>query len=153
MNGLPLGVVDYAEYSDLSVDLEVGDFVVFYSDGVSDDMNKFLWSALGWDSKAEVKDILREYGKAFFGDEHGAAVAKGLMMLEENWVGPILENDGIERTLAHWQGIADKGGEALASNWRMQLHLFRREQIRGQGNESAWPGRARRCGRGYRRRP
>jgi len=98
---------------------------ITYSDGVSDDMNKFLWSALGWDSKAEVEDVLREYGKVFFGNEHGSVVAKGLMMLEENWVGPILENDGIERTLAHWQGIADKGGEALASNWRMQLHLFR----------------------------
>jgi serine phosphatase RsbU (regulator of sigma subunit)/ligand-binding sensor domain-containing protein len=34
VNGLPLGITDAAEYDDLSVDLEDGDFVVFYSDGV-----------------------------------------------------------------------------------------------------------------------
>jgi hypothetical protein len=98
---------------------------ITYSDGVNDDMNKFLWSALGWDSKTTVEDILCEYSKVFFGDEYSYSVAQGLVMLEENWVGPILENDGIERTLSHWQSIAEKSGDTLANNWRMQLHLFR----------------------------
>jgi len=40
VNGLPLGIVDYAEYSDLSVDLEPGDFVIFCSDGVSEATNE-----------------------------------------------------------------------------------------------------------------
>jgi serine phosphatase RsbU (regulator of sigma subunit) len=46
VGGLPLGIVgseeceDLAEYTDLSVDLEVGDFVVLYSDGVSEATDK-----------------------------------------------------------------------------------------------------------------
>jgi ligand-binding sensor domain-containing protein/serine phosphatase RsbU (regulator of sigma subunit) len=34
VSGLPLGISDGAEYEELSADLEVGDFVVFHSDGV-----------------------------------------------------------------------------------------------------------------------
>lgn len=40
VNGLPLGIIDSAEYTDLSVDLEAGDFVVFYSDGVNEATNE-----------------------------------------------------------------------------------------------------------------
>jgi len=40
VNGLPLGVLDDAEYTELSVDLESGDFVVFYSDGITEATNK-----------------------------------------------------------------------------------------------------------------
>jgi serine phosphatase RsbU (regulator of sigma subunit)/streptogramin lyase len=40
VNGLPLGITDAAEYNDLSVDLEDGDFIVFYSDGVIEAENE-----------------------------------------------------------------------------------------------------------------
>jgi sigma-B regulation protein RsbU (phosphoserine phosphatase) len=40
VSGLPLGIIDYAEYSDMSVDLEQGDFVILYSDGVSEATNE-----------------------------------------------------------------------------------------------------------------
>ena len=36
----PLGITDAAEYDDLSVDLEDGDFLVFYSDGVIEAENE-----------------------------------------------------------------------------------------------------------------
>ncbi|MHC4212588.1 MAG: hypothetical protein ACYSWP_04350, partial [Planctomycetota bacterium] len=101
------------------------DGFITYSDGVNDDLNKFVWSALGWNPRADIKDILREYAKAFFGDEYAVAVADGLLMLEDNWVGPILENDRIEKTLSHWQKISDSGSTDLSNNWRMQLYLFR----------------------------
>jgi sigma-B regulation protein RsbU (phosphoserine phosphatase) len=40
VNGLPLGITNAAEYDDLSIDLEDGDFVVFYSDGVIEAENE-----------------------------------------------------------------------------------------------------------------
>jgi len=40
VSGLPLGVMDDAEYMDLTVDLKSGDFVVFYSDGIIEATDK-----------------------------------------------------------------------------------------------------------------
>jgi sigma-B regulation protein RsbU (phosphoserine phosphatase) len=40
VSGLPVGITDGAEYEELSVDLEAGDFVVFYSDGVIEATDK-----------------------------------------------------------------------------------------------------------------
>jgi hypothetical protein len=101
------------------------DGFVTYSDGVNDDLNKFVWSTLGWDSKTGIETILHEYGKTFFGDKYADAVARGLSKLEENWVGPIAENEGIDETLKIWQEITQHGGDELAANWRLKLHLFR----------------------------
>ncbi|MHC4337951.1 MAG: glycoside hydrolase family 20 zincin-like fold domain-containing protein, partial [Planctomycetota bacterium] len=103
----------------------LADGSITYSDGVNDDLNKFVWSSLGWDSKTSVETILREYGKTFFGDKYADVVARGLLKLEENWVGAIAENEGIDETLRVWQEIAQRGGDGLAGNWRLQLYLFR----------------------------
>jgi|GEM_PF-3172045 len=40
VNGMPLGIMGNAEYEELSFDLELGDLVVFHSDGVSEATNK-----------------------------------------------------------------------------------------------------------------
>jgi len=40
VNGLALGITDTAEYEELGVDLEAGDLVVFYSDGVIEAMDE-----------------------------------------------------------------------------------------------------------------
>jgi len=40
MSGMPLGLMDSVEYEDLSIDLEVGDFVIFCSDGIDEAMNE-----------------------------------------------------------------------------------------------------------------
>ncbi len=101
------------------------DGFVSYSDGAHDDFNKMLFSVLGWDPETDVDEILEAYGRVFFGPDLAADVARGLRMLEENWIGSPLENEGIESTLAHWNAIGEKGGEALEGNWRYQIHLLR----------------------------
>ena len=40
VSGLPLGLTGTAEYQDVSLDLEEGDFVIFYSDGVTEAANE-----------------------------------------------------------------------------------------------------------------
>ena len=98
---------------------------VSYSDGCHDDLNKMIWTTLAWNPDADVKEIVREYGRAFFGDAYADDVAEGLYMLEANYVGSALENEGIDATLAHWQALEDRAGADLAGNWRFQLHLLR----------------------------
>ena len=99
-------------------------FVAYNHTGCNNDLNKFVWSAMGWDPNSDLNDVLREYGKVFFGDEFAEDVAKGLLMLEDNWKCPIGENDGIEKTLAHWQSIARRYGD-VTSNWQVELFLYK----------------------------
>ncbi|MBI4558322.1 MAG: hypothetical protein HY706_12140 [Candidatus Hydrogenedentes bacterium] len=96
-----------------------------YSDGINDDVNKMLWSALGWDSKAGVESILRDFGRYFVGEDEGQAVADGLFALEKNWVGPVRDNQGIESAFAQWQALEKQAPSAAESNWRFQLMLLR----------------------------
>ncbi|MCC6490351.1 MAG: hypothetical protein IT364_22900 [Candidatus Hydrogenedentes bacterium] len=96
-----------------------------YSDGVNDDVNKILWTALGWDPDAPVEEILREYGRYFVGEDLGDEVAKGLLALEQNWQGPLPKNAGVGETLALWQAIEKQAGPAVETNWRLQMALLR----------------------------
>jgi hypothetical protein len=98
---------------------------VTYSDGVNDDVNKVVWTAMGWDPDADLNEVLRDYGRYFMGDEYGKAAAKGLLALEENWRGPLLGNKHVTSTLRHWQALEKQGGEGLLGSWRFQMGLFR----------------------------
>ena len=40
---------------------------ITYSEGCNDDVNKIVWSALGWDPDADVLDVLRQYGRYLIG--------------------------------------------------------------------------------------
>lgn len=99
-------------------------FVAYNHTGCNNDIEKFVWSRMAWNPNTPVKQILREYGKVFFGDDLAEDVAQGLLMLEDNWTGPVAANNGIEKTLAHWQKIARKAGPA-SKNWRLELFLYK----------------------------
>jgi hypothetical protein len=95
-----------------------------YSDGVHDDVNKVLWSALGWDPDVDLREVLAEYGRVFFGPDVAEQTADGLLAMEKDWEGSLLLNSGVDGMLSIWQGIETKAPE-LKDNWRFQLHLLR----------------------------
>ena len=99
-------------------------FIAYNHTGCNNDLEKFVFSAMAWDPNTDLNQMLGEYGKVFFGDELADDVAKGLLMLEDNWTGPIEQNDQIEKTLAHWQEIARRYGDT-SDNWRLGLYLYR----------------------------
>jgi hypothetical protein len=101
------------------------DGFVTYSEGVNDDVNKFVWNALGWDASQSVDDILEEYARVFMGEKWSAYLSQGLFDLEENWRGPLAQNSGVEQTLNRWTVAESKGPAELRSNWRFQEGLFR----------------------------
>jgi hypothetical protein len=98
---------------------------ITYSEGCNDDVNKIVWSALGWSPEAEVLDILREYGRYFIGPELGESFARGLLALEENWRGPVIANSGINVTWQQFQALERQAGPELRRNWRFQQALYR----------------------------
>lgn len=100
------------------------DGFVSYSDGCHDDVNKVIWSTRAWDPTKDVREILNEYGRFFFGWKVAEASADGIAALEQNWRGPLAENGGVEATFSFWQKL-EKETPSLKLNWRWQLLLLR----------------------------
>ncbi|TBH70926.1 hypothetical protein [Aquirufa nivalisilvae] len=95
-----------------------------YSDGVHDDVNKVIWSQMAWNTEKDVRQVMVEYARYFFGNSVAEAAAEGILALERNWVGPVEENGGIETTFAFWQNL-EKNHPELKGNWRWQQLVMR----------------------------
>jgi hypothetical protein len=96
-----------------------------YSEGCNDDVNKFIWSGLGWDPDAKVLDILRQYSRYFIGDDYEDSFAFGLLALERNWRGPLATNVGVYTTLGQFQNMERASSPETRLNWRFQQALYR----------------------------
>ena len=97
-----------------------------YSEGCNDDVNKAVWSALGWDPDADVTDVLRDYARYFIGPDMADAFAQGLLALERNWRGPLLTNSGGRRDAGAVPGDWSAGASPQQKlNWRFQQALYR----------------------------
>jgi len=95
-----------------------------YSDGVHDDVNKVIWSQLGWDPSKDITQVMEEYSRFFFGSSLAKPGADGILALERNWVGPLEENGGVETTFSFWKNLESKHPE-LKGNWRWQQLVMR----------------------------
>lgn len=97
---------------------------ISYSDGCHDDVNKTIWSALAWNTKQNIEDVLTEYARLFFGPKDAQEIAAGILALEQNWNGALAKNESVPKTLAHFQQLEQRHPE-LADNWRWQMLLIR----------------------------
>ena len=96
-----------------------------YSDGIHDDLNKMIWSALAWEPDANIHEIVLDYSRLFFGEDVGADAAEGLWMLQENMKGNFLENKNVPNTLGKWRAIGEKVSPEVKQSWRYQMYLMR----------------------------
>jgi hypothetical protein len=96
-----------------------------YSEGCNDDVNKFIWSGLGWNPNENVIDILRDYSRYFIGSKMGESFAQGLLSLERNWRGSLLDNRGVQTTLLQFQEMEKTATPGMLQNWRFQEALYR----------------------------
>ena len=120
INPRPLG---YANIFRLHAPQSIG--FITYSEGCNDDVNKFLWSALGWNPEMPVIDVLREYSAYFVSDRLAEDYAQGLLSLEMNWQGPLLPNEGVYTTLEQFQSMESSATPAELLSWRFQMGLYR----------------------------
>jgi hypothetical protein len=102
----------------------VSDFIT-YSEGANDDVNKIVWSGLGWDPKTDVLQILREYSRYFLGDRYTDAFAQGVLALERNWRGALASNTSVYTTLEQFQSMERAAAPLDLRNWRFQQGLYR----------------------------
>lgn len=115
--------VDFANIIRMYDDDTIG--FITYSEGCNDDVNKIVWSALGWEPETPVLDVLRSYARYFIGPEFEDSFAQGLLALERNWRGPLLTNRGVYTTLAQFQEMERTARPQVLLSWRFQQGLYR----------------------------
>lgn len=98
---------------------------VSYSEGVNDDVNKFVWSLVSWDPKMSATEAVRDFGNYIIGAKDGSAYAQGLLDLEHNWEGRLATNELVDVTLQKFLSIERTASPFLLQNWRWQQALFR----------------------------
>jgi hypothetical protein len=106
----------FAKYADGSIS---------YSEGINDDVNKFVWSGQDWDPTTPVIETLRDFARLFIGPDYTETFAQGIIALENNLKGPLLANNGVDSTLLQWQEMEKHASGEVLSNFRFQMGLLR----------------------------
>ena len=98
---------------------------ISYSEGCNDDVNKAVWSALGWDPSVEIPGVMRDYARYFISPRQGDSFAAGLLELERNWIGRLATNTGIARTWDRFNTMQARATPQEKLNWRFQQAVYR----------------------------
>ncbi|OUS71114.1 hypothetical protein B1748_27265 [Paenibacillus sp. MY03] len=96
-----------------------------YSEGINDDVNKFVWSGQDWNPDTPVLETLREYARFLIHPDVEYGVANGLLALERNFEGPMITNRQISHTLNHWRKMESRVDEQVLQNYRFEMGLLR----------------------------
>lgn len=96
-----------------------------YSEGINDDVNKFVWSGQDWNPDMPVMETLREYARFLVHPDMEYSIAHGLLALERNFEGPIVTNRQIPQTLKHWQEMERRADARVLQNYRFEMGLLR----------------------------
>jgi hypothetical protein len=115
--------LDYADIFHVQAPHSIG--FLSYSEGCNDDVNKILWSSLGWDPERPIVEILREYSGYFISDRLRDGLAQGILSLQENWRGPLLSNKNVDTTLDQFEDMERSATPGELENWRFQMGLYR----------------------------
>ncbi len=98
---------------------------ITYSEGCNDDVNKFVWSGIGWDPETPLIEILRQYSRYFIGERYEDEFAHLLLDLERNWEGSLIANDRVDTTLRKLQALESVASPQDLLNWRLQQVRYR----------------------------
>lgn len=98
-----------------------------YSEGIHDDINKFVWSQQDWNDKQEVEVTLREYARYFIDPSLEELLTQAFFSLEENWgvSRPISENSVIDDTYLKWTHLESIVSDRVKENYRFLMGLLR----------------------------
>jgi hypothetical protein len=96
-----------------------------YSEGINDDVNKFVWLDQDWDPATPVMETLRDYCRLFISPDLIDETAQGFLALEKNWDGPLAVNRQVDVTLEQWRDLEGHVSPAAKERYRFQMGLLR----------------------------
>lgn len=91
-----------------------------YSEGSTDDVNKFLWAALDWTPGKTAEQVITDYTRWFFGADHADNGAALIFAIEEALNAPLYGSAAVQeakRLVQH----CEQRDPALVDNWRWLL--------------------------------
>ena len=97
---------------------------VSYSEGVHDDLNKAVWSALEWDCNADLREIVLDYARYFMYGTDEEKITDCIFLLEKSWQGAPEENPCIDLCYKMLCELL-KDYPTLSENWRFLQLYFR----------------------------
>jgi len=108
-----------------------------YSEGVSDDVNKYVWTALHWgddvvgplkgSTSSEQLDVMLRQYVSFLMDQprNVDSLVEGIYTLETNWSGDLLSSESIVRSQKIFTQVQSSLAPRHRRNWRLNMLLFR----------------------------
>lgn len=96
-----------------------------YSEGINDDVNKFIWLDQEMDPKTPVHETLRDYAGLFIDSSMAEELAQGFLSLEENLRGPLSENTNVDVCLRQWITMDECLKGYAKDNYRFEMGLIR----------------------------
>lgn len=115
--------IEQKNIHNLFADYNIGS--VCYSEGINDDLNKFIWLDQDWDPKTKASKTLVDYSNLFIDCEKAEDLARGLLLLEENLQGDFESNPSVKKAYDLWCGLEEELGPKIINNYRFKLHLLR----------------------------
>jgi hypothetical protein len=100
---------------------------ITYSEGIHDDVNKFVWGQQDWDSDQTAEATVREYVRLLIAADLEEELTRLIFLLEESWDAsvPIAQNERVDRAFIHMTDVDAKASAATRGNWRYQMIKLR----------------------------
>mmetsp|Transcript_6760 Transcript_6760/g.11022 ORF Transcript_6760/g.11022 Transcript_6760/m.11022 type:complete len:927 (+) Transcript_6760:48-2828(+) len=108
-----------------------------YSEGVNDDLNKYVWTVLHWGGDVEgplknssdmqqLDALLGQYASFLCGMPRVAStLAEGIKTLERNWIGDLFTSQTVPESMAIFKRVEASMTPRHRQNWRLNMLLFR----------------------------
>lgn len=100
---------------------------ITYSEGIHDDVNKFVWGQQDWDSRQSAESTVREYVRYFIDPDLEQTLTEGILLLEDSWCDPhpIGENRTVQKAYQLFNDVDARASQRVKENWRYQQLLLR----------------------------
>ncbi len=113
---------EYKKLHEMTSPYTVGS--VSYSEGVHDDVNKAVWSALEWNKNTSLDEILEDYGRFFMYGADENKIKDLILTLEESWHSDAFNNPYVDKAYSLCEELKAES-PFLTENWRFMLLYFR----------------------------
>lgn len=100
---------------------------ITYSEGVHDDLNKFVWGQQDWNSQQNAEVTVREYVRLFIDSALEDEITRGVSLLEQTWDAPCEAacNPFAQQAYELFMDVDAKASDTVRGSWRYQLLLLR----------------------------